>query len=232
MEYFEKYLPLLSGWFTDIPKREINNLLIRQFEAGEQLVYRDHAFQNIYIILDSICNVINQLDNGTEVITLKLTCGYLIGVSESVLESTINIASVKACTRVVVAEMDERLFKKWIEMYPSFVKFVLKNLVTRLHYTSSFAANCHTSVSKINLTKYLLDRYFMGSSSVQQNNSGAVIIQETHELISNFLGLSRRTVERQIRALKKEGLIDIHKGKISISPSQYQRLLQLVTSNL
>jgi len=31
MEYFEKYLPLLSGWFTDIPKREINNLLIRQF---------------------------------------------------------------------------------------------------------------------------------------------------------------------------------------------------------
>lgn len=232
MGHFDSFYPRLSRWFSDIPEQEIRKLLIRQFEVGELLVTKDHVFMHLYIILDGICNVINRLDNGTEIITLKLTAGDFIGVSESTLGSLRNIASVKACTKLITVEMDNPVFRDWLRRYPSFTDFVMKNMVTRLHYTADFVANCQTSASKINLSKYLLDRFNVERSFYPAAYTGSVIIRETHEMISTFLGVSPRTVERQIRSLKSEGLISTSKGKISISSSQYQELLHLVTSNL
>lgn len=72
----------------------------------------------------------------------------------------------------------------------------------------------------------------MERTSHPEDHKGMIVIQETHEMISTFLGVSPRTVERQIHSLKTEGLIHTSHGKISISPDQYQKLLHLVTSNL
>lgn len=142
------------------------------------------------------------------------------------------IASVKSCTPLIVAELDLSTFSDWLKSYPCFVNFVLKNLITRLHYTADFSANCQSSASKINLAKYLMDRYSFESGSDSSKSNQNIIIHETHEIIGNFLGINTRTVERHIRALKQEGLISTTKGKVSISPSQYQELLRYVTSNL
>lgn len=149
LENKDTYYPKLYSWLAGIPTSEIDKLVIRQFEAGEMLVYKNHLFEYIFIVLDGICNVINQLDNGTEIITLRLSCGNLVGVSESALNSTRNIASVKACTRLAAAELDTQTFWRWLEGYPCFTRFVLKDLVTRLHYTADFSANCQSSASKI-----------------------------------------------------------------------------------
>lgn len=232
MEDLNKYYPKLTSWLADIPSSEINKLVIRRFEASETLIYKGHLFNYIFIVLDGICNVINQLDNGTEIITLRLSCGDLIGVSESVLNSMRYIASVKSCTRLIVAELDNHTFGRWLSSYPCFVNFVLKNLVTRLHYTADFSANCQSSASKINLAKYFMDRCSFELTSGSPDNKACIKIQGTHEMIGNFLGINTRTVERHINALKQEGLISTVKGKVSISPSQYQELLRYVTSNL
>lgn len=77
-----------------------------------------------------------------------------------------------------------------------------------------------------------MDRYSFESNSAAHAGNETIIIHETHEIIGNFLGINTRTVERHIRALKREGLISTAKGKVSISPAQYQELLRYVTSNL
>lgn len=232
MNDLNMYYPRLRSLFPQIPDQELDKLVIRQFEEGEALAFKDHLFQNIYIVLDGICNVINLLDNGTEIITLRLTFGDVIGVSESVFNNMKYIASVKACTPVVVAEMENGRFRQWLASWPSFVDFILKNLVTRLHYTADLSANCQTSASKINLAKYFIDRYNVESTTSSPTYHGSVRIQETHEMIGTFLGMSTRTVERHIRALREDGFISLTRGKVYISPSQYQELLNLVTSNL
>lgn len=94
---------------------------------------KNRLFEHIYIVLEGICNVINQLDNGMEIITLRLSCKDLIGVSESTLNSMRYIASVKSSSLLVAAELDNYTFKIWLDRYPCFVNYVLKNLVTRLH---------------------------------------------------------------------------------------------------
>lgn len=232
MKDLSMYYPQIYHWFIDIPKEEADKLVIRKFEAGEVLALKGHLFQNIFIVLDGVCNVINQLDNGTEILTLKLTLGDVIGVSESVLNNIRYIASVKACTPVIVAELSQPMFRRWLNAYPCFVNFVLKNLVTRLHYTADFSANCQTSASKINLAKYLIDRYNVELNFLPSSSHSSVKIQETHEMIGTFLGISSRTVERHIHTLKVDSLISTSRGKIYISPTQYQELLNLVASNL
>lgn len=94
LEETNPYYLRLHSWLAGVPASEIHKLVIRQFEAGEMLIYKGHVFEHIFIVLDGICNVLNQLDNGTEIITLKLSCGDLVGVSENVLNSTRNIASI------------------------------------------------------------------------------------------------------------------------------------------
>ena len=159
MENFNKYYLRLSTWLSDIPESDINKLVIRRFEANETFIHKNQLFHHVLIILDGICNVINQTDSGAEVITLRLSQGDLIGVSEHVLHSMRYIASIKSCTQLIVAELDSQTFNNWLCSYPCFVNFVLKNLVTRLHYTADFSANCQSSTSKINLAKYFVDRY-------------------------------------------------------------------------
>ena len=51
------------------------------------------------------------------------------------------------------------MYKHWLKSFPCFVNFVLKNLVSRLHYTADFSDNCQTSAPKINLAEYFIDRY-------------------------------------------------------------------------
>lgn len=230
MDDFHKYYLRLSGWFPDIPASAVSQLVIRQFEANETFICKNQIFHHVLIILDGICNVINQTDSGTEVITLRLSQGDLIGVSEQALYSMRYLASVRSCTRLIVAELDVKEFRNWLYHYPCFVDFVLKNLVTRLHYTADFSANCQSSTSKINLAKYFIDRF--ESDAAACSGDKTVIIHETHEIIGNFLGIHTRTVERHIRDLKQKGLINTEKGKVSISPAQYQDLLRYVTSNL
>lgn len=232
MQSLDRYYPLLSQWFPDIPSEEIHKILIRIFDTDEIFVTKRRGFRYVYILLDGICNVISELDNGSNVITLKLTKGDIIGVSESILNCQHNIASVKACTRLTVAEIENKVFSRWLDTFPSFSRFVLKNMIVRLHYTADLSANCQTSTSKINLAKYLLDRYNVELTSHPADYSGSVKIQETHEMIGNYLGLSSRTVERQLRALVSDGLLSTRHGKIHISPEQYQELMYLVTSNL
>lgn len=142
------------------------------------------------------------------------------------------IASVKACTPVVVAELDNPMFYRWLSSYPCFVHFVLRNMVTRLHYTADLSANCRTGTSQVNMAKYLIDRYNVESGSYVPHRSAVVKIHETHEIIGNYLGISPRTVERIIHTLKEEGFISTSRGKICISPAQYQALLDLIASNL
>ena len=77
-----------------------------------------------------------------------------------------------------------------------------------------------------------MDRYSFESNSAGHAENETIIIHETHEIIGNFLGINTRTVERHIRALKQKGLISTVKGKVSVSPEQYQELLHYVASNL
>lgn len=230
MKDFTQYNSKLYHWFPQIPKSEINQIVIRQFEANETFIHKTDIFNHIFLILDGICNVINETDIHTQVITLRLSCGDLIGVSEMMLNSFRYISSIKCCTNLIVAEFDPHTFQEWLNRYPCFVNFVLKNLIIRLHYTADFSANCQSSTSKINLAKYFLDRYQFESSSTEF--SKPVIIRETQEMMSHFLGMNTRTIQRHIRALKEDGLIDTKKGKVCISQSQYQKLLLYVTSNL
>ena len=49
-------------------------------------------------------------------------------------------------------------------------------MVTQLHYTADFSANFQTSASKINLAKYLIDRYNVGLNSLLPNSKSSVKI--------------------------------------------------------
>ena len=73
MKDSNKYYLRLYNWLAGIPEPVTNKLVIRQFEANETFIYKNQLFSHVLIVLDGICNVINETDSDTEVITLRLS---------------------------------------------------------------------------------------------------------------------------------------------------------------
>lgn len=51
MEDYNKYYLKLYNWLADIPQSEIDKLVIRQFEANETFIHKDHLFTHILLFL-------------------------------------------------------------------------------------------------------------------------------------------------------------------------------------
>lgn len=216
----------LESWFPDIPSGDIRGRRLLRYEKGTYLFYRNRPFRSVLLILDGCCDVVNRLDNGGDIITLKLKEGDVVGASECVLDLPRYLASVLACSTLWAMELSGNEFFQWLDSSPCFRRYILKNMVVRLHYTADTAANCRTGSAKVNLAKYLLDRYTFLKSTAPCDDSGSIIIRESHEMIASYLGVSVRTIDRQVKQLREAGLIHTLHGKIHISAQQFQALMK------
>ncbi len=73
---------------------------------------------------------------------------------------------------------------------------------------------------KERLIKYLVKSY----ENKHKENQDKLKINKTQAELSDRTGFNVRSVQRNIAALEKEGLISIENGKITISPEQFLRL--------
>lgn len=60
----------------------------------------------------------------------------------------------------------------------------------------------------------------------KRSNSDTIKITRTQTELSDRIGFNVRSIQRNIAALEKEGLISIESGKITISKEQFLRLKQ------
>ena len=78
---------------------------------------------------------------------------------------------------------------------------------------------------------YLLE-YCEKQYSEKQDRTMEIFIQRTREELSNAIGFTEKTINRNIRKLAEQDFVSVHSGKISISRKQYDAMNHYVHGKL
>ncbi|MBU3810868.1 MAG: Crp/Fnr family transcriptional regulator [Candidatus Niameybacter stercoravium] len=217
--------PQLAELFSEIPNEELKFIQINRYAPNQLLIQRGSQDTNLFIILYGICDVLNELETGINICNYRIAPFDVIGFTEIITDTAPRIASVISRTPVTAAVIPREAIQKWFGTYPAFTKKLTFSIVDRLHKSIITMAECKSYSLRTNLISYLMHTYELYRKTYPDTYSGAVKINESRQMMSEFLGVDVRSINRIIESLKSEELLAVIRGKIHIHPVQYNALI-------
>lgn len=216
----------LCELLSDIPNEELNNVEIRIFEPGELLIKSGTYPDKMYIVIDGICNVLRDLDNGNIYNVYQIKGADIIGVSEILSGRDKYVASIEAKVKTTVGIVKRETFLKWIDEYKGVSIKILLRISDRLHRTVALLTEYTNNPSYYSLVSFLINSctFYKG---VNKSDINPIRIYETRQEIAEKVGVNIRTVNRVIKDLKEKSLVSINKGKIFIDNKQLDKLEEI-----
>jgi len=226
---FQKLLidhPELKDLFQKFTMEDIDKIRIARYPQDVAVIKRNaQESEFAYLIVTGICGSFNVLENGEEYCTYKISDYDLIGLAELLgNEAVLREAEIRTLSDVVALKIAKTELRVWMVKYPEFYNRLLKNIINRLHGTIRKHVECKKYSSMGNLVSYLIYSYELYRKAYHRNHLGQVKINETREMIGDFISMSIRSINYNLEALKKQDYISIQRGKIYIDHDQYMRL--------
>lgn len=218
--------PFLKELFQDFTETDIEKIDVMYY-ANDMIIIRRKASSNyVYLIISGICGIFNELDNGELSCYYKISSYDVIGLSEVLVENDVRYANIQTLTNVVALKINKLDLKKWMVKYPDFYNKIMHNIINRLHDTLRSHIECKKYSTHINVVSYLIYSYNLYKKIYGKNYKGNVKINETRNMISDFIGISIRSTNNSVERLKDENLVTVKLGKIYINYEQYKKLVE------
>ncbi len=207
----------------------------QKFKKEKIFMYENDEVKNIYILCEGTINFTVQLEEGKtlEVGTITITKNnkkidnknfHIIGYLE-VLSGVQQIATtVQAVTDCTCIKMSVETFKYWLQ------NDINLSLVLNKIMAQDFIEimNNHSQVLLENSFNNILHSIIEWSKNSCNNDN--IIIVKKRQQIANELGMSLRSVYRNLQQLKNEKLISTSGSKIMITNEQLEKIKQLYSS--
>ena len=176
------------------------------------VLLKDDFVDHIFIVLDGRFSVETSVEDGSIFTFTHLGQNDFIGELEA-------LSDIKISQYFVRSEIPARLLclpvpavKEWIESDTKFCAFLIQSLVKKFNSLASTASEYPFTSSLTKLAKIIVD-YVEGHPSTSES----VIVKLTRQEIGDNLGLSIRTVNRNLKKLKSIGAVYVEHGKIIVS---------------
>lgn len=224
-EYFiEK--PFLQELFADFEDTDLKKIDVVYYASDMKIIRRNSTSNYVYLIVSGMCGVFNELDNGESICYYKISSYDVIGLSEVLVENDVRNADIQTLTDVVALKIDKVDLKRFMVKYPDFYNKIMYNIIKRLHHALRNHIECRKYSAHANVVSYLINGYNLYKKIYGENYTGDVKINETRNMISDFIGISIRSINNCIEVLKNKNLVTVKLGKIYISFEQYIKLVK------
>ena len=163
---------------------------VRDIEKGSRLVVQDKTTRNVFVIRSGIVKCFISEENGKEYILEFLGEGEVLGEIEAIRRIP-GICTVEALTAGSVFAIDKNAFMRLLQENSELNLAVLELMATRLTNTGTKASQQQLytlSHTLVNLVKVL--------------DAGQITF--TKQDLSNYLGISLRSLNRLLSQLKME----------------------------
>ena len=188
---------------------EINALgSLIDFKAGDVLIDLNQYIKGMPILINGAIKILREdFDEGELLLyflekgdTCAMTMACCLGNKQSKIRA---IAETDGqLIMIPIIKMDE-----WLANYKSWRKFIFDSYHNRLDEMLSAIDNLAFNDMNVRLKKYLLD--------VASINNGNVVVK-THQEIAYELNTSRVVISRLLKALEKEGFLELNRNEITI----------------
>lgn len=211
---------IFMKFISNIPEDIKERITVRRFLSKAVVARKGEEIKYISIIYSGKMHVINEFDSGQIYTFADIGFMDVVGDIEVLAEKFTVACTVEAITDCIVLQMSCEDFIKAFESSHSFSKQVARMIAKKM-YSSSFKNGEAIFYSvKHNVTSFII-KY--AQKRISEEN--IVAINLLRQEIADTLGISTRSVNRAVKAMKDEDLISIQKGKININKNQYCKLI-------
>ncbi len=220
IEYFINNKTNLSNLLMGMPNEIRKRCIVQKFCAKTILVKKDEKPKFVYIIYLGTLRIFNEFENGKILQTAKVKDMDFVGILEVLsLEDKIaaTVETVTECTALRISKED---FLEWIEKDHYLALITAKKIASDFYNTTYSNGRLLLNSTMYTLVSFIIETI---KNDIEQEKTG--FINKKRQEIADELGVSLRTVQRNIRKLKDTGLITINTGKIHVDSEQYNRLI-------
>lgn len=211
---------IFMEFISNIPGDIRGRITVRRFLPKAVVARKGEKIKYISVIYSGKMHVINEFDSGQIYTFADIGFMDIVGDIEILAEKFTAACTVEAITDCIVLEMSCEDFIKAFEISHNFSKQVARMIAKKM-YSSSFNNGEAIFYSvKHNVASFII-KY--AQKRIMEEN--IVVINLLRQEIADTLGISTRSVNRAVKAMKDENLISTKKGKININKNQYSELI-------
>ena len=210
-------IPYLHDFISELPeqvKEEISRLSTdRRLTRGEAAYRRGDSPNEIFRLVEGAVKLCNFTLDGREMVAGEFRPGDCFG-EMGVIDGLPRVSNAIASRDSRVSVLSKQAFDKLREKHPEINQQLAKVLCRRVRflyslYDESFVLKLHERLARV------LHR--MAYSHSLRGEQGETYIEISHEELSHMLGASRQSISKELKALEREGDIQLRYGKIYFS---------------
>lgn len=195
--------------FEDELLNEIDELgSLIEFKANDVMIDLNQFIKGMPILLNGAIKIMREdFDEGELLLyflekgdTCAMTMACCLGDKQSKIRAVAETDG--ELVMIPIVKMDE-----WLAKYPSWRRFIFDSYNNRMEEMLVAIDNLAFNDMNERLKKYLLD--------VASINKGKVVVK-THQEIAYELNTSRVVISRLLKALEKEGFLQLNRNEITI----------------
>lgn len=207
-----------------LPESLIEKGIKVEYKPNSVMVSRGEFPENIYFILEGSVAGVREYSNGNVYSYFRLdkTNGS-IGLLEILAKQEKYIATIVTVTEMKALRIDSAIVYRTIMEDIGYLR-KCANMLSDDLYKRSGNEGVFYYLSGIDRVRYFLTSYY-DDHPEQKNEKGQMIVQAEYQEIANTIGMSVRTVGRNLQKLRASDEIRSERKKIVIGRKQYEKLM-------
>ena len=209
LEVYTRYMPEgLKTRFT-----------VKRYPPKSIIHQKDEKLKNFGIVVQGEHRVLNELANGNIFMIEKNTAVSFLGEVALLGGFDASSVTIETITECLVITFSLEDFERWISEDIHFLRLLCQNVAHKL-YSASYKRGERQYYS----VRYVVLRYLIDLSKNDLLENERIVLTFTRQFMAEELGLTTKTLNRTIRELKEDTLIDIVKGKVAITKEQHHKM--------
>jgi len=190
----------------------------------KSIVHSWQTKESFFVIISGRVKISQiNLETGREYIINMLEGGDAFDII-SLLDGEEHEVTIEAIDELQLLKTSISTARNWLDIHPEFNKNFLPYLGTRMRLLENTATDLALYDTVTRLARLIL-RYVDDKSSQQEQEYSVKLINDlSHEALAQMIGSVRKVVNLNIQELKKEGIVDSARGKLSVK--NLQKLLE------
>lgn len=214
--------PTIHDWLKGFPKKLESQLEVVRVEKGTIIHQRNYPIDFVCLIADGIFHVISEFKTGVLYNYKVLTAPSISGDLESLIDQDLAAATVRAYTDCTIIKMPVSTFVRWFEEDGHIARTICRIRVKHVYDEGKNKGENVIFASYYRLL-ILLARYFEKIPSRSK-----ITLSKTRQELSEEIGVSVKTIQRNLLRLEEEGLLTKDKRKLVITKDQYKEISKIL----
>lgn len=204
-----------------LPESLVKQGVLVEYEKNSILVSRGERPDYIYFIQEGMVAGIREYANGNTYSYFQLnSTNGSVGLLEILAGKEHYIATLSTITRVKALRINAALVYQTIMEENELLRKCINLLADDLYMRSGNDGIMYY-MSGLDRVRFFLLTYYEGH---QKNSEGDVLVEAEYQDIANGIGMSIRTVGRNLQKLKETGELKNIQKKIIMGKQQYEKL--------